>query len=121
MYLFLHQRDDLARLVFKQERARCWLIKLGDAVKHRGLAGAVGADETEYLALFHGEGQAVHGVYAAEVHAQILHLQHRAFRQRQLAGGGDLRLFHSGRKPLDLGVLGLADLFRLYLGRLRLG
>ena len=121
VHLFLHQRDDLAGLVFKQQCAGGGLIKLRDAVKHRGLSGAVGADETEYLAFFHGEGQAVHGVYAAEVHAQILHLQHRVLRQRQLAGGSDLRLFHSGCEPLDLGILGLADLLRLYLCCLRLG
>ena len=52
------------------------LIHSGDAVEGGGLAGAVGADQTNGFSLVHIEVQAIHGHQAAEAHGQIFCLQY---------------------------------------------
>src|SRR5699024_8027506 len=54
------------------------LVKLRDAVEHRGLARAVGAYQAKDLALAHLEAQAVYGLYAAEIHFEVLGIQGNA-------------------------------------------
>ena len=99
MDALLIQVHRLARLVLKVQGARGGLVELGNAVEHGGLAGAVGADQAEDLPLLHLEGEAVHRLDAAEVHAQTLHVQHDVVGQIQ-PGLGQLGL---GGLQLGLG------------------
>jgi hypothetical protein len=47
-------------------------VDAADQVEHRGLAGAVGADQREHLAALHVEADLVDGQHAAEAHAEVL-------------------------------------------------
>jgi hypothetical protein len=53
------------------------LVEAGDAVEHRRLAGAVGADQRGDLAALCLERQVADGDKAAELHRQVLDLQDR--------------------------------------------
>src|SRR3954471_6538899 len=53
-------------------------IEAGDAVEHRRLAGAIGADDGGDVALAGLEGQVVHSFQPAEAHGQAGDLQHQA-------------------------------------------
>ena len=50
----------------QQDGAVSGLIHLGQQVEHRGLARAVGADETGDLRPADGEVEVIHGLQAAE-------------------------------------------------------
>src|SRR5882672_12865563 len=56
-------------------RARGRLVEAGDAVEHRGLAGAVRPDQCGDLAPFGAEGKIVDGDDAAEAHRQTIDRQ----------------------------------------------
>ena len=47
-------------------------VEAGDAVEHRGLAGAVRTDHRRDLAFARSEGNIVHGHEAAEAHGHVL-------------------------------------------------
>ena len=49
-----------------------WFVEAGDAVEHRGLAGAVWTDHRRDLAFARSEGNIVHGHEAAEAHGHVL-------------------------------------------------
>ena len=51
--------------------ARGGRVDAADEVEHRGLAGAVGADQGEHLAPAHVEADVVHGQHAAEADAEV--------------------------------------------------
>ena len=82
---FLRKVDGLSLGSPEQKCAGCGLVKLGDAVENSGLAGAVGADETEYLALTHIEAEIVHGLYPAEIHLQSAYMEGHPIIQHRLA------------------------------------
>jgi hypothetical protein len=74
-------RDLVWRLLGERERAvRAGVLNLAtgrrvdpaDEVEHGGLAGAVGADQREHLALPDVETHVVHSEHAAEAHAEVL-------------------------------------------------
>jgi hypothetical protein len=46
-------------------------VDAADQVEHRGLAGAVGADQREHLAAPHVEAHVVDRQHAAEAHAEV--------------------------------------------------
>ena len=52
------------------------LIHAGDAVEGRGLAGAVGADQSHDLPLVDIQVQVIDGHNAAELHGHIFNMQH---------------------------------------------
>src|SRR5690606_21629593 len=56
------------------------LVEAGQAVEHRGLAGAVRPDDRGDLALVRGEREVVDRDQAAEAHGQVLHLAQRRAR-----------------------------------------
>jgi hypothetical protein len=56
---------------FHQDVARARLIESREAIEERGLAGAVGPDQTEDLALMHVERHAIQGDDAAEHDADV--------------------------------------------------
>jgi hypothetical protein len=47
-------------------------VDAADQVEHRGLAGAVGADQGEHLAGLHVKAHVVDRQHAAEAHAEVL-------------------------------------------------
>jgi hypothetical protein len=49
-----------------------------DQIEHRGLARAVGPDQTENLPFAHGEAQVAHGAQPAKALAEIRELEQRA-------------------------------------------
>src|SRR5688500_309479 len=53
------------------------LVEAGDAVEHRGLAGAVGADDGRNIAVPGRKRQIVHGDEAPEAHGQVLNGEDR--------------------------------------------
>jgi hypothetical protein len=53
------------------------LVEAGDAVEHRGLAGAVGADQRGDLVGVGFEGEIRDGGKAAETHRHVLDREHR--------------------------------------------
>ena len=59
----------------QQDGAPGGLIDLGEQVKHRGLACAVGPDESGDLRAANGQVEVVHRLQAAEVDAQMAALQ----------------------------------------------
>ena len=84
-------------LAVEDDHAGGGLVDLGQEVKHRGLARAVGADEAGDLGLADGEVEVLHGLQAAELHAQVAGFQHGALvhiplRDDGMAGDGH----HSG-------------------------
>src|SRR5690606_3153292 len=58
-------------------------VEAGEAVEEGGLAGAVGADETDDLAAVDGEVDAAYGGESAEAHGDAAGVEHRGGR-----GGG---------------------------------
>ena len=58
--------------VAQADAAGMRLVEAGDAVEHRGLAGAVRADQRRDLALARLEGQIIDGEETAEAHRQML-------------------------------------------------
>ena len=67
------QQVMLAGLVAEHHAALLRVVEAADAVQHRGLAGAVGADQRVHGVRLHLEADIVHGDNAAEGHAQALH------------------------------------------------
>ena len=65
-------------LAHKAHAARSAVQQAGYGVQRGGFARAVGADQRHHLALLHVKGHILHGVDAAVVHIDILHLQHGA-------------------------------------------
>src|SRR5438128_9097679 len=57
------------------DAAAAWLVEAGDAVEHRGLAGAVRADQRGDVAALRREAQVVDRNKAAEPHGQALDRQ----------------------------------------------
>jgi len=55
----------------QRDGAAAGLVETADAVEHRGLAGAVGADDGKHFLRTHVEARVVHGQQAAEAHAQV--------------------------------------------------
>ena len=77
-YLMVRQPlEQVARAVAPVERDHAFrrFVEAGDAVEHRGLAGAVRADQCGDLAALGLEGQVADGDQAAELHRQMLDLQ----------------------------------------------
>ena len=64
-------------LALENEAAAGRLVDAADEVEDRGLAGAVGADDGEDLALLHVEGDPVDRADAAEVDREVLGLEER--------------------------------------------
>src|SRR5208282_4463699 len=83
-------------------------VEAGQAVEHRGLAGAVGADDGGDVAPIGGEGHVVHRLDAAEMHRQALHVEQRRF-------GSVGRFAHDA--PLGLSRIEGARLARMPRGR----
>ena len=52
------------------------LVHAGEQVENGGLARAVGADQAGNLGRANGDIEAVHGGQAAEVNAEVAHIQH---------------------------------------------
>ena len=69
MAQLLTQKMDAARPAAQQSR---------HSVQRGGFARAVGADQRHHLALLHMKGHVLHGVDAAVIHIDVLHLQHAA-------------------------------------------
>ena len=76
-------------VALEDEAAAGRLVDAADEVEDRALAGAVGADDGEDLALLHVEGDAVHGADAAERDRDVPRLEQRP--PRPLARAGDDR------------------------------
>ena len=55
------------------------LVNVGEQVEHGGLTGTVGADQTGDLVAADHQVEAVHGGQAAEVDAQLPHVQNGLF------------------------------------------
>src|SRR6201999_557247 len=72
---------DLARvhvaegLAAEGDRALAGLVDAVDAVEHRALAGAVGADDRADLVLADVEGDVAERLDAAELHADVAHVE----------------------------------------------
>lgn len=81
--------DRLARgvLTVEQDGAVRGLVHLGEQVEDRGLASAVGADETGDLGLADGQAKVVYCLKAAKLNAQVDALERRALTQ--VAVGND--------------------------------
>src|SRR5438552_2064076 len=75
-----------------------------DEVEDRGLAGPVGADETEDLALPHAELDTVHGADAAEADGEAAHLEERLEGLALDVGGDVPTFFDDGGEPAGLAV-----------------
>src|SRR4029077_8415861 len=69
---------------FHQDVAGGRLVEPGEAIEERGLAGAVGPDQAEYLALVHVEGHAVERDDAAEHDADVAYSEQRGIPLREL-------------------------------------
>jgi hypothetical protein len=59
-------------LILEENPARGRLVDPRDQIEDRALAGPVGADDLENLALLHGEGDRVDRFQAAEMQRQVL-------------------------------------------------
>src|SRR5262249_41076072 len=66
------QRDLAAALMRQPHRATGWPVEAGDAIEHRGLAGAVWSDQRGDLAAARGEGEVVDRDDTAEAHGQVI-------------------------------------------------
>ncbi len=66
--------------VLQRDASFARLVEAGDAVEHRGLAGAVRPDQRGDGAALGLEGQILHGDQAAEAHGQMLQPQHGVAR-----------------------------------------
>ncbi len=62
-----------------QDGAAGGLVNVGEQVEHGGLTGTVGADQTGDLVAADHQVEAVHGGQAAEVDAQLPHVQNGLF------------------------------------------
>src|SRR5580692_6855231 len=62
----------------ERDPALARLVEAGDAVEHRGLAGAVRPDDGGDVAAVRREGQVVHRDEAAESHGEVLEAQQHA-------------------------------------------
>ena len=74
----LPRREAVDALAAERDGALRRRVHAGDAVEHRGLAGAVGSDEPEDGALGHVEADAADGAQAAEDHLDARQGQRRA-------------------------------------------
>ncbi len=72
----LHARDVTT---IETDGAPGWLVDTTDQVEDGGLAGAVGADNGEHLALFDRKRHAVHRFDATEVNGEILDFEKAHF------------------------------------------
>src|SRR5664279_353106 len=71
-------------LSLQQDVTFAGLIEPGEAIEQRGLAGAVGPDQAENLALMHVEGHAVQGDDAAEHDADVANRKQGIVSLREL-------------------------------------
>src|SRR5690606_19193838 len=76
------------------------LVHAVDAIEHRALAGAVGADDGAHLVLAHVEGDVGERLHAAEGERDVFHVEDDVAQAPAGAGGG-------GRRR-DAGVVGIA-------------
>jgi hypothetical protein len=76
-----------------------------DDVEQRGLAGAVGPDEAEHLAVADVERHGVEGLEAAERDADVAHTEQRLAAARAGRGGAQVRRpLRCGRLPAGVHV-----------------
>jgi len=84
------------RAALEQDVASVGHVEAGKAVEERGLAGAIGADETDNLARRHVEGDAVQRHDTAEADRHAAHAQQSV--GAALGDGAQRRLrYHDGR------------------------
>ena len=69
------QVEALAAGMGEQHQAFGRLVEAGDAIEHRGLAGAVGPDQRGDVAAAHRERDVVDGEQPTEAHGQVLDLE----------------------------------------------
>ena len=69
------------RYALEPDFALARLIQAAEAIEQRGLAGAIGADQSEDLSLLDIEGYVVEGNHAAKADRHATHVQKR-FRHR---------------------------------------
>src|SRR5262245_3288858 len=62
--------------VLQRDAALGRLVETGDAIEHRGLAGAVWSDQRGDLATLGDERQVIDGDETAEAHGEMLDVQH---------------------------------------------
>ena len=86
--------DGLARgvLAVEQDGAVRGLVHLGKQVEDRGLAGAVGANQTGDLGLADGQAKVVDRLEAAELNTQVDTLESRAMAQVAIGNDGARRI-----------------------------
>ena len=83
----LHVREGLAA---EGDAALLRLVDAVDAVEHRALAGAVGADDGAHLVLAHVERDVGEGLHAAEGERDVAHVQdHLADAPARPGGSGE--------------------------------
>ena len=83
-----------------QHRATGGLVNAGEQVENGGLARAVGADQAGNLGGADGDVEAIHGSQAAEVNAQVPHIQNGLLALILLPDEG-----HGGHFQNLLGIL----------------
>ena len=83
----VEMRPDRWIAALQRDAAFGRLVEAGDAVEHRGLAGAVRTDQRGDLAMAGDEGQVVHGDQPAEAHGEMLDAAARHRRDVALIRG----------------------------------
>ena len=76
------------------------LVHPGDTVEGGSLARPVGADEGDDLPLVHVQGQVVHRHHAAELHGDMLYVQHVVRHHRTPFALLSRRFWNSSRSPM---------------------
>ena len=74
-------------LAAEKDRARIWPEVAGNQVENRGLARAVGADQADHSALFHGKTHPVNGQQSTKTLADALESEeaHGVFSARAVS------------------------------------